>query len=97
MAFLLGCRSGAKISKYERFKRQPNLQTVFAYQAVFKTPAHELFAGLYQQVERKTHMRAQLMATRLKRVKPTPLVARKVEVLKATEPDASQKKQRSHE
>ena len=45
LAFLLGCKSGAKVSRYERFARTPNLQTALAYEVVFGAPARELLAG----------------------------------------------------
>jgi len=47
VAYLLGCRSGAKVSRYERFARQPTLQTALAYEAIFGVPVRELFAGIY--------------------------------------------------
>jgi transcriptional regulator with XRE-family HTH domain len=50
MAFLLGCQNGTKVSRYERFARKPNLETLFAYEVVFGAPARELFAGVYHIV-----------------------------------------------
>ena len=46
VAFLLGCRSGAKVSRYERLARRLSLETAFAYEALFGVPARELFAGV---------------------------------------------------
>ncbi len=89
LAFLLGCKSGAKVSRYEQFKRQPSLQTAFAYEAVFGTPASELFAGLFQQAQQETKKRAQALIKKLSQGKPTPLVARKLEMLKASYPETS--------
>ena len=40
VAFLLGCESGTKISRFEHRARQPNLETAFACQVVFGIPAH---------------------------------------------------------
>jgi len=54
VAFLLQCKSGAKVSRYEHFGREPGLRTALAYEAIFKVPVSELFAGIYEQVERKT-------------------------------------------
>ena len=65
LAFLLGCRSGAKVSRYEQFARQPNLSTVFAYEVIFRASACDLFAGIYRQVERATLARARQLARRL--------------------------------
>jgi|SRR6266576_4678451 len=39
VAFLLGCQTGTKVSRYERFARKPSLETLFAYEVVFGAPA----------------------------------------------------------
>ena len=65
VAFLLGCRSGSKVSRYEGFGRQPNLRTVLAYEALFGVPPRELFAGVYRQVERDTVRRSRALARKL--------------------------------
>lgn len=82
MAQLLGCRSGAKVSRYERFARQPTLQTAFAYEVVFGVPVRELFGGVFEQVEHITTQRAQLLALKLKKAKPDRLAVRKLKVLR---------------
>jgi len=64
VAFLLGAKSGAKVCRYERFDREPSLATALAYEAIFKTSLSELFAGLYQKVEREVTERAKLLAAR---------------------------------
>jgi transcriptional regulator with XRE-family HTH domain len=93
VAFLLGCRTGTKISRYERSARRPNLETLFAYEVMFGAPARELFAGVYQKVERTTQTRAQLLTRKLSRATPTPMATRKLHILEAitsgsgTEPD----------
>jgi transcriptional regulator with XRE-family HTH domain len=46
VAFLLGCENGAQVSRYEKRKRVPPLQTALACEAVFGVPVSELFAGL---------------------------------------------------
>jgi len=78
----LGCQSGTKVSRYERFNRNPSLETAFAYEAVFGTPARELFAGIFQKVERKTLKRAQLLAQKLSGGKQDRMAMRKLEALK---------------
>ena len=83
MAYLLGCRSGAKVSRYERFARQPSLQAVFAYEVVFGVPARELFGGVFQQVEGATLRRAQSLVRKLKATKPDSIAARKLKVLRS--------------
>ena len=65
VAYLLGCRSGAKVSRYERFAREPTLRTAIACEAVFNTPIRKLFAGVYEEVERAVERRARVLARRL--------------------------------
>jgi transcriptional regulator with XRE-family HTH domain len=79
----LGCKNGTKVSRYERFGRKPNLETLFAYELVFGAPARELFAGAYQKVEKKISNRAQLLARKVNRATPDPVATRKLQILKA--------------
>ncbi|MBI1818668.1 MAG: helix-turn-helix transcriptional regulator [Deltaproteobacteria bacterium] len=84
VAFLLGCRFGAKVSRYERFEREPNLRTALSYEVIFHTKVHELFAGIYEQVERDAGKRARRLARRLAKQHVS---ERKLAALKAiTEP-----------
>ena len=64
VAFLLGTRSGGKVCRYERFVRQPSLETALAYEAIFRRSMSELFPGLYQKVERDVAERATILAER---------------------------------
>ena len=64
VAFLLGTRSGGKVCRYERFVRQPSLETALAYEAIFRRSVSELFPGLYQKVERDVAERATILAER---------------------------------
>ena len=64
VAFLLGAHGGAKVCRYERFVREPSLETALAYEAIFKRSVSELFGGLYQKVERKVADRAKVLAER---------------------------------
>jgi transcriptional regulator with XRE-family HTH domain len=66
MAFLLGCQSGTKISRFERLARHPNLETALACQIVFGVPAHELFPGVFAEVEKTVAERAHLLLGRLR-------------------------------
>ena len=61
LAYLLGCRSGTKVSRYERFRRQPKLATVFAFEVIVGVPARKLFAGLYVSAERDVVRRAEAL------------------------------------
>ena len=83
VAFLLGCHSGTKVSRYERSNRRPSLETLFAYEMMFGAPARELFAGVYQQVEKRFSNRAQLLTRKLSRATPTPMATRKLQILGA--------------
>ena len=83
VALLLGCQDGTKISRYERFSRKPNLETLFAYEVVFGAPARELFSGAYQKVEKRTLNRAQLLTRKLNRATPDRMATRKLQILKA--------------
>jgi len=69
VAFLLGTKNGAKVSRYEHFVRVPSLETALAYEAIFKRSASELFGGLYQKVELEVAERAKILAERTKRQK----------------------------
>jgi transcriptional regulator with XRE-family HTH domain len=66
LAFLLGCKSGAKVSRYELLSRRPNLQTALACQAIFGVPAHEIFPGVYAEVEQEIAKRAHCLSERVK-------------------------------
>jgi DNA-binding XRE family transcriptional regulator len=59
VAFLLGVECGAKVCRYERFARVPNLECALACEVIFQRPASELFAGLYQKIERQIAKRAE--------------------------------------
>ena len=83
VAYLLGCQGGAKVSRYERFARQPPLQTALAYEAIFGVPVRELFAGLFHRVEGPIVRRAQSLARKLHTAKPDRLTTRKLQVLRA--------------
>jgi transcriptional regulator with XRE-family HTH domain len=62
VAFLLGTQSGAKVCRYERFGREPSLETALAFEVIFQRSASELFGGLYQKVEQEVTARAKALA-----------------------------------
>lgn len=70
VAFLLGTRSGAKVSRHERFVREPSLKTALAYEAIYRRSASELFSGLYGQVEREVAARAKALVSKTGRLEP---------------------------
>ena len=83
MAFLLGCRTGTKVSRYERFARKPALETALAYRAIFGAPVEDVFAGVYQKVEKRISSRAQFLTRKLNRATPDRMATRKLEILQA--------------
>lgn len=82
MAYLLGCQSGTKISRYEQYARKPNLETVLACQVIFHIPTETLFLGTYRKVEEKTRRRVLLLIRRLDKQSKNPMTARKLEHLR---------------
>ncbi len=64
-AFLLGCQTGAQLSRYENLSREPSLLTAFACQAIYRVPAHELFPGIYTVVESQVKRRAYVLDSKL--------------------------------
>jgi transcriptional regulator with XRE-family HTH domain len=83
VAFLLGCNSGTKVSRYERFARLPSLETAFAYQAIFGVPMRELFGGVYEQELMKVHERAHQLVEMFKKQPRDQSTTRKLECLRA--------------
>jgi len=74
VAFLLGAKGmdkGIKVCRDENSARKPSLKMAMAYEAIYGKPIRELFAGLYEQVEREVAKRAKLLSYR-KAGKPKP-------------------------
>lgn len=83
VAFLLGCKNGSKVSRYERFSREPSLETALRYEAIFGIPTRELFAGIFQKIEKEVFKRAQLLAQKIPAANPDAITARKLLALRA--------------
>jgi transcriptional regulator with XRE-family HTH domain len=84
VAFLLGCHSGAKVSRYEHAARRPSLETVFAYEVILHTALRDLFAGLYRDVEKRTRKRVGILIRKLEAAQhPDPRVRRKIALLRS--------------
>jgi len=69
VAFLLGFKGpdkGVKVCRDEKFARVPNLQTALAYEVMYGKPVRELFAGLYEQIEKEVAERAKILSYRNK-------------------------------
>jgi hypothetical protein len=58
------------------------LATALAYEAIFQKPVRELFAGLYQQIEKKVAARAKTLTYRTQPAKPNRRNLRKRESIK---------------
>lgn len=58
VAFLIGSKSGTKVSRYEQFSRVPDLPTVFALEVIYGVPSSELFAGIFDDARRLVEDRA---------------------------------------
>ena len=65
VGYLLGSETGAQVSRYEKRRRLPPLETALAYEEIFGVPVSELFAGIRQSVgrgiqKRRVELRASL-------------------------------------
>lgn len=65
VAFLLGTHGRTKVCRHEQFTQEPDLTAALAYELILQKPASELFAGLYQQVQRKIAARAKILAHKI--------------------------------
>jgi hypothetical protein len=65
------------VCRYERFVREPSLETALAYEVIFKRSVSELFGGVYQKAERDVAERAKLLAARQDRGKANQQTIRK--------------------
>ena len=81
IAFLLGARSGAKVSRLERLSRFPNLKTAFACQVIFGVPADALFPGLYRDIASHLAERAKVLRLTVSRRESTRGSERRVKML----------------
>lgn len=81
IAFLLGVEYGTKVCRYECFSREPRFRTILAMEAIFQCPAHQIFAGVFRQIERDVAARAKVLLKRLKNPKSNQRVARKRQIL----------------
>jgi transcriptional regulator with XRE-family HTH domain len=70
VAYLLGCKNGAQVSRYERRRHMPPLRTALAFQAALGTPLSELYAGTYESVSKQVAVRAQSLTVKLQTASP---------------------------
>ena len=83
VAFILGSKSGAGISRHERFKQTPDLQSLLAYEMLFRTPVRNLFDGTHRKLERRLLRRIRLLIQKLSKAGQGRRTKRKVEILSA--------------
>ncbi len=82
VATLLGCKHGSKVSRYERGERLPTLETLIAYEVLFKVPWRELLSGEYNRVHEQVRERAQALSREVDARTPwTPSLQRKFDFL----------------
>jgi transcriptional regulator with XRE-family HTH domain len=65
LSFLLGRKSGSHVSRYERGRREPSLETLLAFEVVFQAHLRDLYPGRAQQVEETVRARAGLLLEQL--------------------------------
>lgn len=83
LAFLLGVRHTAKVSRYERLARTPTLKNLFALQVVYGELMHDLFPRAFEDVRSTIIKRAELLAADVKRRRKTPQAKRKLAAIEA--------------
>jgi transcriptional regulator with XRE-family HTH domain len=76
VGFLLGRENGAQVSRYEKRRRLPPLETALACEEIFGVPVSELFAGVRQAVGRDIEKRRLELKTRLQTQTPKANLAR---------------------
>ena len=81
VAFLLGSKSSAVICRHEHFQQTPNLQTLLAYEMLFRTPVRSLFGGVHNKVEHQLRQRVRLLLRKLARAGKGNATGLKVKIL----------------
>lgn len=81
LALLLGCKSGSKVSRYERSGRVPRIDALLALEVVFREPVREIFRGRYERVRRDVRRRAQRLSRKVDARALTPGNKRKLDFL----------------
>jgi transcriptional regulator with XRE-family HTH domain len=81
VAYLLGVRSGSKVSRYERLTRKPTLENLFALQVVYRVVPHMLFLGIFEEIEKTVIKRASVLAIEVRSLHTGPQAKRKLAAL----------------
>jgi transcriptional regulator with XRE-family HTH domain len=70
IAYLVGCKSRAQISQFERRNGMPPLDTALALQVALHVPVSELYAGRYDSISKDVRKRAESLAYELRAKRP---------------------------
>ena len=81
LASLMGCKSGAQFSRYERFEVEPQLETAFMCGLILSESLNVLFEGMYRQAEIRLRKQAQGLLKQYRQAEPTPEVQAKIQIL----------------
>jgi len=65
LAFLLGAECGTKVSRYERGRRVPSLETALAMEAIFGVSIKQIFLGKFSKVDLQVRERAKVLRQKL--------------------------------
>lgn len=79
----MGSEYGTKVSRYERERREPTLETALTLEAAFGVPVRELFLGKFHKVERSVVDRAHMLIEKLRSTAPSAATSAKLQVLTA--------------
>jgi len=58
VAVLLGAEDSAQVSRYEKRRRLPSLETALAYEVILGASVSELFAGVKESIEKRIARRS---------------------------------------
>jgi transcriptional regulator with XRE-family HTH domain len=81
VSFLLGGKSDAQISRYERLSRRPSLHTTIGLQVIFGLATKDILPREFIAFEQKVVERARVLSRRLEREANTALTRRKLQFL----------------
>lgn len=83
VAALLGLQSGTSVVHHERANRRPSLIALLSYEAIFRVPVRDLFAGERESVEVRVKQRARHLLARVEREEPGRLKDQRLRALRA--------------
>lgn len=81
IAFLVGLNGGQDVSRYERLARSPSLRMLLAAHVLYGVSPHELYPGLFKEVEQLIIKRAKMLDAELSTKRHTPVHQHKREFL----------------